>query len=69
MPKLNQFLQIKEAAQYLGVSPSTLRNWGRTGKITERRHPVNQYRLYGQIELDLILNATRTPVRRTNKVR
>jgi len=45
MPKLDGYLRIKEAAEYLGVSPNTLRNWGRSGKLAERRHPINDYRL------------------------
>ena len=27
MPKLGEYLQIKEAAEYLGVCRETLRNW------------------------------------------
>ncbi len=55
MPKLNEYLTIKEAAEYLGVSQNTLRNWGREGKIRERRHPVNGYRLFSKADLDTLL--------------
>ena len=55
MEKLDGFLRIKEAAEYLGVSPNTLRNWGRDGKIVEHRHPMNNYRLYRKIDLDRVL--------------
>ena len=55
MPKLDGYLRIKEAAEYLGVSPNTLRNWGRSGKLAERRHPINHYRLYSKEELDALL--------------
>jgi len=58
MEKLDGYLRIKEAAEYLGVSPNTLRNWGRSEKITEHRHPVNNYRLYKKTELDRLLRAT-----------
>ena len=44
MEKLDGYLRIKEAAEYLGVSANTLRNWGRDEKITEHRHPMNNYR-------------------------
>jgi len=37
---------IREAAKYLGVSPSTLRNWDRDGKFKAKRHPINRYRIY-----------------------
>lgn len=55
MDKLDGYLRIKEAAAYLGVSPNTLRNWGRGDKITEHRHPMNNYRLYKKTELAQLL--------------
>lgn len=55
MPNLDDYLRIKEAAEYLGVSPNTLRNWGRGGKITERRNPMNGYRIYKKSDLDRLL--------------
>ncbi|WP_442483059.1 helix-turn-helix domain-containing protein [Aeoliella sp. SH292] len=61
MPKLDEYLRITEAAEYLGVAPNTLRNWGRSGKLVERRHPVNGYRLYAKIELDALLQQTAEP--------
>lgn len=61
MAKLNEYITIKAAAQYLGVSQNTLRNWGHAGKIQERRHPVNCYRLYSVAELQaLLVNAGKT---------
>ena len=61
MQKLDGFLRIREAAEYLGVSPNTLRNWGCSGKIPERRHPVNNYRLYRQQDLDKLLKHLEQP--------
>jgi MerR family copper efflux transcriptional regulator len=55
MVKLSDFLRISEAAEYLGVSPNTLRNWENAGKITAHRHPVNDYRLFKQEDLDALL--------------
>lgn len=54
---LQDYLTIKEAASFLGVSPNTLRNWERAGKIRTYRHPVNSYRLYKQAELEQLLAA------------
>ncbi len=66
MEKLDEYLRIKEAAEYLGVSPNTLRNWGRDGRIIEHRHPVNNYRLFKRRELDQILRKLHlTAIRRT----
>lgn len=44
-------LRIAEAANLLGVSISTLRNWDRQGKLSPRRHPINRYRIYDRTEI------------------
>ncbi|MFZ1936646.1 MAG: helix-turn-helix domain-containing protein [Thermoguttaceae bacterium] len=43
---LRDYLTVSEAADFLGVSAATLRNWDRAGKVKATRHPVNGYRLY-----------------------
>jgi excisionase family DNA binding protein len=53
--KLRDFLRISEAADYLGVSPNTLRNWQNAGKVVAVRHPVNGYRLFKRQDLDALL--------------
>ena len=55
MEKLSAYLRISEAAQYLGVSPNTLRNWVNAGKVRAIRHPVNDYRLFKREDLDALL--------------
>ena len=50
------YVRVKEAAEILGVSPNTVRAWGAAGKITEYRHPANNYRLYRQAELEKLVN-------------
>lgn len=67
MTKLRDFLRISEAAEYLGVSPNTLRNWERAGKIVAHRHPVNRYRLFKREDLDAVLRKAERPSRRRNK--
>lgn len=57
--RLDEYLTVAEAAGYVGVSPSTLRNWDRTGKLTAACHPVNGYRLYKREELDRVLSRIR----------
>jgi len=61
--KLKDFLRISEAAEYLGVSPNTLRNWDNAGKVAAHRHPVNGYRLFKQQDLDDILKQVQQPDR------
>ncbi len=50
--ELRNHLTITEAANLLGVSTSTLRNWDRMGKLTPRRHPINGYRVYDRAEIE-----------------
>jgi DNA (cytosine-5)-methyltransferase 1 len=63
----DQYLQIKNAAEFLGVSENTLRNWTRQGKIPVYRHPINRYRLFRREDLQALLDAIEKPVRRTKK--
>ena len=66
MEKLDAYLTIKEAAAFLGVSPNTLRNWGRDGKLSMHRNPINGYRLFRRRDLETFLQETAKP---TNKIR
>ena len=63
MLKLKDFLRISEAAEYLGVSPNTLRNWESAGKVIAHRHPVNDYRLFRREDLDALLKKVDRPTR------
>ena len=55
MPRLDNCLRIRKAAEFFGVCRNTLRNWGRQGKIAEHRHPVNNCRLYKRTDLEKLL--------------
>ena len=52
---MQTYLTVKAAARYLGVSPNTLRNWDRDGKIAVYRHPLSKYRLFKEADLDEVL--------------
>lgn len=58
MKKINAYINIKEAADFLGVSQNTLRNWekSKSNKLKVCRHPVNKYRLYEKESLEQLLN-------------
>lgn len=60
MINLRDYLLVNEAAEFVGVSEGTLRNWGRQGKIPTHRHPINGYRLYKQIDLEKLLASAHT---------
>lgn len=52
---LSGYLTVGEAAKFLGVSPATLRNWDKAGKLLPYRHPLNNYRLYKKTDLEALL--------------
>lgn len=52
---LKDYLTIKQAAEFLGVSPATLRRWDKAGKLRAIKNPMNNYRLYRKDELEAFL--------------
>lgn len=69
MLRLDEFLTVKDAAEFLGVSPNTIRNWGREAKIPEHRHPINNYRLYRREDLERLLKPLQKPSNKKVKPR
>jgi DNA-binding transcriptional MerR regulator len=70
MLKKAGFVGVKRAAEILGVCPNTVRSWGDSGKISEYRHPVNNYRLYKEEDLQEVisqLEASNTSSRQRRK--
>ena len=55
MRKLDEYLQVKDAAAVLGVSPDTLRRWDRSWHFKAKRHPINGSRLYRREDLERLL--------------
>ena len=49
------YLTIKEASKILGVSPLTLRNWDKNGKLKALRHPMNNYRVYKKEDIEAVI--------------
>ncbi len=50
-----KYLKIKEVAEILGVTPLTLRNWDKQGKLKAYRNPINNYRVYKAEDIELFL--------------
>lgn len=50
-----KYYTIKQTAKILGVTPLTLRNWDKRGKLKPYRHPINNYRIYKHQQLELFL--------------
>lgn len=67
MEKLSDYMRVAEAADYLGVSPNTLRNWVNAGKIAAIRHPLNDYRLFKKEDLDALLKKVAAASKKTKR--
>ena len=63
----DEFVLVKEAAELLGVCPNTIRSWGTSGKLTEYRHPVNDYRMFKKKEIERLLKKMTEPVKKAAK--
>ena len=50
-----KYLKIKEVAEILGVTPLTLRNWDKRGRLKAYRNPINNYRVYKAEDIELFL--------------
>jgi len=50
-----RYYTIKQAAKIIGITPLTLRNWDKNGKLKAYRNPVNNYRIYKNSQLELFL--------------
>ena len=53
--KQKRYLKIKEVAQILDITPLTLRNWDKSGKLKAYRNPINNYRIYKPEDIELFL--------------
>ncbi len=67
---MSKFYTVDEAATYLGLTPQTLRNWDKAGKIDCVRDPGSNYRLFSEDELNAIKRTVKPKVApRSNNVK
>lgn len=52
---MQTYLTINKAAKLLHVTPLTLRNWDKNGKLKAYRHPSNNYRVYRLDQIEAFL--------------
>ena len=45
---MKKYLSISQAAEILDISTETLRRWDNSGKFKSSRHPINNYRVYSE---------------------
>ena len=65
----DRFLTVSEAAELLSIAPNTVRSWGAAGKLTEYRHPVNNYRLFSYAELKKLRQLIIKPLKSSKRRR
>jgi len=68
MEKKSQYITIKDAADLLGVTPTTLRNWDKAGKLSAHRDPINDYRLYSLEDVSKLLQERRASYEVNNEI-
>ncbi|MBI2023159.1 MerR family DNA-binding transcriptional regulator [Candidatus Giovannonibacteria bacterium] len=56
-----QYLTISQAAELIGVTELTLRNWDKTGKFAASRHPINNYRIYTLEQVGVLMKKMGQP--------
>jgi site-specific DNA-methyltransferase (adenine-specific) len=49
---MEKYLSISEVSETLGVSKETLRRWDKDGKFKSIRHPINNYRVYPESQVE-----------------
>lgn len=64
---MGTYITIQQAAKLLGVTPLTLRNWDKQGKLKAYRNPVNNYRLYRRDQIEVLLRRISTSRSSHNK--
>jgi excisionase family DNA binding protein len=61
MPRSSKFMNVGQAATYLGVSAASLRTWSNRGLVPVYRTPGGQRR-YDATDLDQFMHSMREPV-------
>ncbi|MEK6884820.1 MAG: MerR family transcriptional regulator [Nanoarchaeota archaeon] len=64
-----KYLSIKQASSIIGVTPLTLRNWDKLGKLCSYRNPVNNYRYYRVDQIEAFLRQMESSRDRFRKIK
>jgi site-specific DNA-methyltransferase (adenine-specific) len=52
---MNKYYKVSDAAKVLKVNAETLRRWDKSGKFKTTRHPINNYRVYTENQLQSLV--------------
>lgn len=53
---MKKYLTVSEVAKKLKVNSETLRRWDKSGKFKSSRHPINNYRVYSEDQVNNLVN-------------
>ncbi len=67
MQKLDEYMKIATAAEFLGICQNTLRKWADQGRVAVRVNPANGYRLFRREDLETFLREAAKPVEQPRK--
>lgn len=67
MPK--RYLTVNQVAKIFGVTPLTVRNWDKSGRLAAYRHPVNNYRMYKIADVEILLRRLEQSKARNRKLK
>jgi len=62
------YFTIGEVAYLLGITPLTLRNWDKAGKLKAKRNPINNYRIYRRADIEYFIRRIDSGGRNTRDV-
>ena len=57
MLNFKSYLKTREASQFLGITPETLRTWTKEKRVTVYKSSVNEHRLYKKEDLQKVLDS------------
>ena len=58
-----RYLSLREVSKILGVTPLTLRNWDKSGRLSAYRNPINNYRMYRYADVADLVSQIKNPSR------
>lgn len=66
---MKKYLSVSEAADIIGVNPETLRRWDKNGKFKSMRHPINNYRVYSENQVQSFVEEMQLELEYNNKTK
>lgn len=63
---MERYLTVSQVAKILDISSETLRRWDRNGKVVSKRHPINNYRVYSEEQVNSLVEELQLEIKLSN---